>query len=132
MKTLLKLEELAQLLVCTVTLWMHEMPWWGYLLLLVGPDVGMLGYVAGPRTGAFTYNLLHHKGMALAVAGIGIGGAYLGVPLGALTTILLPAGVILYGHACLDRLFGFGLKYTDGFAHTHLGWIGREGRPVEQ
>ena len=34
------------------------------------------------------------------------------------------AGVIMIGHASLDRVFGYGLKLADSFNHTHLGWIG--------
>jgi hypothetical protein len=116
MKTLLKLEELAQLAACTATLVMHDVHWWAYLLLAVGPDIGMFGYLVGPRTGAFTYNLFHHKGLALLVAGMGAAGWAAGA--------LVP-GIILYGHACLDRALGFGLKHEDDFRHTHLGWVGK-------
>ncbi|HMN06691.1 MAG TPA: DUF4260 domain-containing protein [Flavobacteriales bacterium] len=116
MKILLKLEELAQLGVCIGTLVMHGVPWWMYLLLAIGPDIGMPGYLAGPRTGAFTYNLFHHKGIALALATLG---AFGWMP------VALVAGVVLYGHSGLDRLFGFGLKYGDSFHNTHLGWIGK-------
>lgn len=28
------------------------LPWWGFLLLLIVPDVSMLGYLRGPRVGA--------------------------------------------------------------------------------
>ncbi len=126
MKTLLKLEELAQLLVCIITLWMHGAAWWGYLLLLLGPDIGMLGYLVNARAGAFTYNLLHHKGIALLVAGIGLGTAYFNIPIGMASDGCLVAGIILYGHTSLDRMLGFGLKFGDHFQHTHLGWTGPE------
>lgn len=125
MKTLLKLEELAQLLVCIITMAMHADPWWVYVLLAVGPDIGMVGYLNGPRTGAFTYNLLHHKGVALVLAGAGLGSAWYTLPIGIPAPMLLSTGIILYGHACLDRLLGFGLKYNNSFQHTHLGWIGK-------
>lgn len=116
MKLTLKLEELAQFAVCLATLIMHGVPWWMYVLLAIGPDISMLGYVAGPRAGGFTYNLFHHKGVALLIAAVGAAGWVPGA---------LVAGVVLYGHSCLDRLFGFGLKYGDSFHNTHLGWIGR-------
>ncbi|MBP8823201.1 MAG: DUF4260 domain-containing protein [Flavobacteriales bacterium] len=125
MKTLLKTEELAQLLACMATLAAQGVPWWAWLLLLLGPDIGMLGYLIGPRTGAFTYNLLHHKGTALLVAAIGLGSAWYTVPLGVSPQALLIAGVVLYGHSSMDRMLGFGLKHGDGFQHTHLGWIGQ-------
>jgi hypothetical protein len=33
------------------------------------------------------------------------------------------AGVILFGHSSMDRIFGYGLKYSDSFQHTHLGML---------
>jgi len=34
------------------------------------------------------------------------------------------AGLILFGHSCMDRAMGYGLKYFSGFQDTHLGKIG--------
>ncbi|WP_281964856.1 DUF4260 family protein [Serinicoccus marinus] len=31
-------------------------------------------------------------------------------------------------HIAVDRLLGYGLKFTDSFAHTHLGEIGKKPR----
>lgn len=131
MKNLLKLEELAQLLICILVLVLNDMPWWAYLLLALGPDISMLGYLVSPRTGAFTYNLLHHKGIALLVAGAGMASVELSLEFGTplIGHPLLMAGIILYGHSCMDRMFGFGLKFGDSFEHTHLGWIGKAVRP---
>lgn len=128
MKNLLKLEELAQLLICIVVLVMNDMPWWTYLLLALGPDIGILGYLVGPRTGAFSYNLFHHKGIALLVAGAGLGSVEMSLLWGTppFGHLLLMASVILYGHSSMDRMFGFGLKFRDHFQHTHLGWIGKQ------
>ncbi|MBX3143242.1 MAG: DUF4260 domain-containing protein [Trueperaceae bacterium] len=125
MRMLLKLEELAQLIACVVLLIVLGAPWWCYLLLLIAPDTGMLGYLAGPRFGAMTYNLLHHKAVALllvAFAFVATTGSSTPGP----AFELLAAGLILYGHASLDRLFGYGLKHSDSFQNTHLGRIGRE------
>jgi hypothetical protein len=36
------------------------------------------------------------------------------------------AGIILFAHSSMDRLFGYGLKYFTGFSDTHLGKIGKE------
>jgi len=101
MKNLLKLEEGAQLLACIALLAMNAVPWWAYLLLALGPDIGMLGYLVGPRTGAFTYNLLHHKGMALLLAGVGLASEGLSLMMGtpALGQVFLIASIILYGHS---------------------------------
>lgn len=90
--------------------------WWWFWLLILAPDIGMLGYLAGNKWGAFTYNLCHHKGVAIAIYLIGM---YLAQPVMQLT------GVILFSHSALDRILGYGLKYEKGFKHTHLGEIGK-------
>ena len=115
MKYLLRSEELLQCVACVAVLADFGAPWWWYLVLFIGPDIGMLGYLIGPRTGAFTYNALHHKGGALVVAAVGVLVA---------SNALLFAGLCLFGHASLDRTFGYGLKLPDGFKLTHLGLIG--------
>ncbi|MEO8591059.1 MAG: DUF4260 domain-containing protein [Flavobacteriales bacterium] len=127
MKNLLKLEELAQFLVCLLALVMNDVPWWAYLLLALGPDIGMLGYLINARTGAFSYNLLHHKGVAVLIAACGFGSEFLNMLAGTsnLASTLLLAAIILYGHSSMDRFFGYGLKFGDHFQHTHLGWIGK-------
>ena len=76
----------------------------------------MIGYIAGPRLGAITYNLIHHRAIAL---GLFVAGAFLHIP------VLSFIGVILLGHSSLDRVLGYGLKYDDSFDHTHLVEIGR-------
>lgn len=128
MKNLLRLEELAQFLVCVGLLIEHDAPWWLYLLLVLGPDIGMLGYLVGPRVGAISYNVLHHKGIALVVVGFAAWLStlhYLSLPALLDHTSWLIAGIVLYGHASMDRIFGYGLKFGDDFHHTHLGWIGK-------
>lgn len=122
MKNLLKLEELAQSLACVFALYLIDMPWWCYLLLLLGPDIGMLGYFINTRVGAVTYNMLHHKGIATIV--VMVGALLISEAWGYGDAIFI-TGLILYGHASLDRIFGYGLKFGDSFQHTHLGWIGK-------
>jgi hypothetical protein len=127
MKLLLKTEELGQFLGCGIALYTIDALWWWYLLLLLGPDIGMLGYAFGPRIGAITYNLLHHKGIAWAFIAVGsvLGQTmYLSLPAILDQHIWLPIGSVLLGHASMDRMFGYGLKFGDNFHHTHLGWIG--------
>ena len=129
MKNLLRLEEVAQFLVCLAILIGFNVEWWVYLLLLLGPDIGMLGYLINSRVGAVTYNVLHHKGLALVILLIGfflVPYALTDTADGIAETLRL-AGVILYGHASMDRIFGYGLKFGDNFHHTHLGWIGGKG-----
>ena len=86
-------------------------------------DLSMVGYLAGPRLGALTYNAAHNWTVGIALLGIGL---WLAVP------GLLLAGAILVAHVGLDRALGYGLKLPTGFQDTHLGRIGREGRPGRQ
>jgi len=92
------------------------LPWWAFALLLIVPDVSMIGYARGPRVGAIAYNLAHDLATGVAVAGVGL--AIGSVPLAA-------AGAILVAHSGMDRMAGYGLKYRTAFKDTHLGRIGR-------
>lgn len=104
-------------LVSAYALYLLKAEWWVYPLLLVGPDISMFGYMAGNRAGAAAYNVFHHKGIAIALMAIG----YLLEDTG-----LQIAGLVLFGHASMDRVFGYGLKLNDGFKYTHLGMIGKK------
>ncbi len=114
MKNILRFEELAQLLACMYIFSLLNFSWWWFTILLLTPDIGILGYLINPKIGALTYNLLHNKVAALLIYSLGI---YFS------TDILKLVGVILYAHAAMDRTVGYGLKYSDAFEHTHLGTI---------
>lgn len=128
MKNLLKLEELAQFMACALALYVLDATWWMYALLAIGPDVGMVGYLISTRSGAITYNALHHKGVALLLGAIGVIAGVISVhspEMRGPDHLLYLIAFILYGHASMDRMFGYGLKFGDSFQHTHLGWIGK-------
>ncbi|MEX0966363.1 MAG: DUF4260 domain-containing protein [Bacteroidia bacterium] len=115
MKIQLKLEELAMFGLAFYLFTTLPLEWWWFLVLLLLPDAGMIGYAINPRAGAITYNLFHHKGIAILLYGAGV----------ALhEEWLQAAGLIMFGHASMDRIFGFGLKFPDSFKNTHLGKIG--------
>ena len=90
--------------------------WWWFLVLILTPDIGMFGYLFSAKIGAITYNIFHHKGIAILIYLLGI---YLSIPLCQLI------GIILFSQAAMDRIFGYGLKYVKGFKYTHLGEIGK-------
>jgi len=116
MKNLIKLEELFLFALGVYLFAQLDYGWGWFWGLLLAPDLGALGYLGGTRLGAFTYNLLHHRGAAV---GVFLLGGYLasgGMQL---------AGVMMLAHSSLDRVFGYGLKYPDSFQHTHLGMVGR-------
>ena len=116
MKNLLKLEELFLFGLALFLFSGLDYGWGIYALLFLTPDLSMIGYVMNPRVGAWTYNLIHHKGLAVALYFLG---SLLSVPW------LMFAGTILLGHSSFDRVLGYGLKYEDAFQNTHLGRIGR-------
>ena len=117
MKNLLKLEELFLFGLAVFLFSGLDYGWGWYVLLFLAPDLSALGYLVNARVGSGTYNLIHHKGLSVAL--------YI---LGSLLSIswLMFAGAILLGHSSLDRVFGYGLKYPDAFQSTHLGRIGKD------
>jgi hypothetical protein len=114
MKTILKLEETVLTCIAIYGLSFHllELSVWAWVLLFFAPDISMLAYLANAKYGAFVYNLFHHKGIALLLAGAGY---FLG------DEVMLSVGILLFAHASFDRIWGFGLKYKTGFNDTHLG-----------
>ncbi len=115
MRNLIRLEELFLFLLSIFLFAQLDYAWWWYLILFLAPDIGMVGYVANPQVGSITYDLLHHKAVAVTAYVVG---AFMGSP------ALQLVGVIILGHSSLDRVFGDGLKYSDSFKHTHLGQVG--------
>ncbi len=117
MKNIIKLEEAAMFGLSIYILVSFDARWWWYLVLVIGPDISMLGYMAGNKAGAACYNLFHHKGVAVAVFVVGL----------LLPHVLFQViGIVLFGHSSMDRLFGYGLKKNEGFKYTHLGIIGKK------
>lgn len=115
MNRLLKLEEIALFGFSIYLFSQTAFSWWWYPALLLVPDVSMLGYIHNSRTGAWIYNLFHHKALAVVLICIGWYFSHNWLEL---------SGIILLGHTCMDRIMGYGLKYSDDFKHTSLGWIG--------
>src|SRR5687767_828751 len=96
-------------------LYFLDAEWWYYPLLFLGPDISMIGYAGGNKIGAFMYNLFHHKGVAILLFVLGM----------LLHDMIMQiAGIVLFGHSSMDRMFGYGLKLKEGFKFTHLGLVG--------
>jgi hypothetical protein len=115
MKTTLKLEEFALFLLGIFLFVQLPFAWWWFLVLILAPDIGMVGYLFGNKAGAISYNIFHHRGIAVVVY---LAGIYLH------SDVTQLMGIILFSHAAMDRMFGYGLKYEKGFKFTHLGEIG--------
>lgn len=85
---------------------------WGLFgLLILAPDLAMIGYAFGNRIGAASYNAAHTYVLPLALLAIGVT-----IETGAVTAIAL----IWIAHIAFDRMLGYGLKYETGFGDTHL------------
>jgi hypothetical protein len=116
MQKVIKLEELGLFILSIYFFNQLEYAWWWFLVLILVPDFSMIGYVFGNKTGAFCYNLAHHRGIAIALYLVGIDCS---------NEIVQLLGVILFAHSSMDRMLGYGLKYETGFKFTHLGEIGK-------
>lgn len=54
-----RLEWVAAAAAAIIFYAMSGVSWWLFALLILAPDLSMLGYLAGPRAGAIAYNALH-------------------------------------------------------------------------
>jgi Domain of unknown function (DUF4260) len=96
--------------------WKSGGSWLLYVVLILAPDLFMLGYLRGPRIGGAVYNLGHVGLLPAIIAAVGLlGGA----------SLALDIALIWLGHIGADRLLGYGLKLPTAFQDTHLGRIGR-------
>lgn len=112
MKTLLRIENAALFMLALYLYFIHyNFSWVLFLLLLLAPDISMIGYLFGSKAGAFVYNSIHH--FALPSILFILSDVFHNETL----TLL---SLILFAHIFMDRAVGYGLKYTDRFKHTHL------------
>ena len=94
-------------------------PWWLVPALFLVPDLAMLGYLAGDRVGAWTYDLAHTAPLPVALLAAGLAWD---------VTSLTVAGAAGLFHLGVDRALGYGVKHDSGFGHTHLGITGPDAR----
>ena len=115
MQIILKIE---QAVLFSLSVWFYtlttDLAWWIYLALFLIPDISFVAYTINTKIGAVTYNLMHHQGVWILVA---IAGFIAQLPW------VLAIGIIFTGHSAFDRVFGYGLKYSDDFKNTHLGFL---------
>ena len=81
------------------------------VLLILAPDLSIVGYLGGNALGAVAYNLAHTYVLPLALALYG----YISGQL-----LVQHLALIWLAHIATDRTLGFGLKYRTGFRDTHL------------
>jgi hypothetical protein len=113
---LLRVEAGAFLALGLLLYWKIGGNWLAFLLLLLVPDVSIVGYMGGARSGAAVYNLVHLYVLPSILSAIGI-----------ITSneVTLSLALIWFSHINMDRVLGYGLKLPTGFKNTHLGTFGR-------
>lgn len=94
--------------------WLSGGSWWLFGLLLLAPDVSMLGYLAGRGVGAAAYNAFHSYPLPAVLGGFGL---LAGAPLA------VAVALVWFAHIGMDRMVGYGFKYGTGFKDTHLGRV---------
>ncbi len=116
MNVTLKLEWLCLALAMIVAFWAVGGSWLLFGVLVLAPDLSMLGYLAGPHVGARAYNLAHIVvGPALLA-----GAAWLTAH-----DVALQVAIVWLLHIAVDRALGYELKLPSSFRDTHLGRVGR-------
>jgi hypothetical protein len=110
-RRLLHLEGLAVLVGALVLYFDAGYGWLLLVVLVLAPDLSMLGYLGGPAAGALTYDAVHTYVVPVALGVIGVVGEY---------DTATQVALIWLVHIGADRLLGYGLKYPTGFKDTHL------------
>lgn len=111
-----RLEGLALLVVAALAYAQTGQGWLLFAVLFLAPDLSFAGYLAGPRAGAWTYNLAHSLIGPLMLGGAG---------LLTHTSLATALGLIWLAHVGFDRALGYGLKSPEAFGITHLRLIGK-------
>ncbi|HEY1063784.1 MAG TPA: DUF4260 domain-containing protein [Candidatus Saccharimonadales bacterium] len=88
-----------------------------FLLLLFVFDLFMVGYFVSSRVGALVYNVGHSFIIPTLLTGLYVLNE---------SDVILGLACLWFAHIGLDRALGYGLKHDSGFAHTHLGKIGKQ------
>lgn len=110
-RVLLRVEGLALLALSLYAYSRVDGSWLFFIALVLAPDLSILGYLAGPRTGAATYNLVHTYTLPLALGAYGLSAGH---------QVVIRLALIWLAHIGADRSLGFGLKYPTAFKDTHL------------
>lgn len=108
---ILRIEGLAMAAVSAVLYTRTGASWWLFAALWLVPDLSMLGYLVSPCRGARIYNAFHTYTVPIVLG-------LLAVATNA--NALIPYSLIWVNHIAVDRLLGYGLKFSRGFGWTHL------------
>jgi hypothetical protein len=110
-RSLLRLEGLVVLAGSLTLYFERDYGWLLFVVLLLAPDLSILGYLAGPAVGALSYDLVHTYALPVALGIAGVLGD---------SSIAIQLALIWTAHIGMDRMLGYGLKYPTEFKGTHL------------
>ena len=113
------IERIENLFLLGLALWAFSLihaSWWFFAILILAPDLSMLGYLKDPKFGAMLYNLGHNYALPVIAGFIGYGFNL---------RVVLGCAIVWFAHIAADRVLGYGLKLPTGFKDTHLGKIGK-------
>ena len=113
-KMLLHIEGFAVLVLSLYFYGYSQFSWVLFFILLLAPDISMLGYLLNNKVGAMLYNLFHTYSLSIGTV---ICGSVLS------NSTVLAIGLIWSAHIGMDRMIGYGLKYPTKFKDTHLNRV---------
>ncbi|MBY0098209.1 DUF4260 domain-containing protein [Mesobacillus maritimus] len=113
-KIMLHIEGLAVFVLSVYLYSENEYSWGMFLLLLLAPDISMIGYLINSKVGAKCYNLFHTYSLSITIVIVGLLLS---------NQLVLAVGLIWSAHIGMDRAIGYGLKYTTNFKDTHLNRV---------
>ncbi len=86
--------------------------WVLFVGLLLAPDIGLAAYASrNNRIGSIIYNAFHTYIFPVLIIAFGMAAG---------SELVAEVGLILAAHIAMDRMVGYGLKYTTGPKPTHL------------
>lgn len=113
-KIMLHVEGFSILALSLYSYGYHDFSWIFFFILLFAPDLSMLGYLIDNKVGAIVYNVFHTYTTVIFVL-------FLSFLL--INETILAVGLIWAAHIGMDRIVGYGLKYTNTFKETHLNRV---------
>jgi hypothetical protein len=108
---LLRLEGLAVFFGALVVYFDADFGWLLLVLLILAPDLSMLGYLGGRTVGAVSYDVAHTYVLPVA---LGVAGVVAG------SETAPQIALVWLAHIGIDRFLGYGLKYPTHFRDSHL------------
>ena len=111
---MLRLEGAVILIAALFAYYQLGFGWLAFVLLLLWPDLAFIFYAVDKNLGILVYNLFHTLTFPIILIGISF---IMSWPLG------LQFALIWLAHIGMDRLVGYGLKYSGEGKDTHLNRI---------